>query len=330
MAYKINGKEVGNIGFGLMGLTWRPDHLSDEAIFPVLRQALASGCNCWNASPFYGTPDHNSLTVLRRYFEKYPEDADKALLNVKGCLRPGFKLDASADGVAWSIADSLAMLGGAAKIDQFEPARKDPKVDIETTVRSIAEHARRGDVGGVSLSEVSAQTIRRAAEVARIESVEVELSLWSTDPLENGVLETCGELGILVYAYAPLGRGMLAGGIKSPEDIVEGDLRKDYPRFQPGAFETNLRLVDEVKKLAAAKKCTPAQIAINWVLALSRRPGMPKIIPIPGASSVERVRENAVEIELSEDDMAELDRLIREFPPVGERYPEHGMALLDR
>lgn len=129
---------------------------------------------------------------------------------------------------------------------------------------------------------------------------------------------------------APLGRGMLGGKIKSIDDIPEGDHRRTFPRFQPDVFEANLRLTAEVEKLAAKKGCTPAQVAINWVLALSRRPGMPKIIPIPGASSVDKIRENAVEVDLTEEDMVEIERILKEFPVAGDRYAEHGMNLLDK
>ncbi len=122
---------------------------------------------------------------------------------------------------------------------------------------------------------------------------------------------------------------MLGGRIKSIDDIPEGDIRRTFPRFQPDVFEANLRLTSEVEKLAAKKGCTPAQVAINWVIALSRRPGMPKIIPIPGASSIERIRENAVEVDLSEEDMVEIERILKEFPVVGDRYHEHGMHMLD-
>lgn len=314
-------------------------------MFALFKEALALGCNCFNGGQFYGTPDHNSLTVLRRYYEKYPEDADKIVLNVKGCVRAGLQMDASSEGVRWSIEGSVAMIGGKGRIDQFESARRDPKVDIEETVAAIAEHVKSGHVGGISLSEVSAETIQRAAKVAKIEAVEVELSLWSTEPLENGVLQTCAELDIPVYAYcrlclrdlesgyllstAPLGRGILTGKVKSFDDIPESDFRRHLPRFQPDVFEANLRLTAEVEKLAAKKGCTPAQVAINWILALSRRPGMPRIIPIPGVSSIERLRENAVEVELTEEDMVEIERIVNEFPPVGNRYHDDGMKLLD-
>ena len=128
---------------------------------------------------------------------------------------------------------------------------------------------------------------------------------------------------------APLGRGALTGTLKSPEDIPKGDFRCNIPRFQGENFEANAKLWKEVEKLAQNKGCTPAQIAIGWLLALSRRPGMPKIIPIPGSTKVERVRENAKEVELTDDDMAVIDRILAEFPVIGERYGAAGMALLD-
>lgn len=122
---------------------------------------------------------------------------------------------------------------------------------------------------------------------------------------------------------------MLTGQIRSHADLPAHDFRRGLPRFQPDVFATNLRMAAEVQKLAARKGCTPGQVAIGWVLALGRRPGMPTIIPIPGASRPEQVRENAVEVELGEEDMAELERIVREFKPVGTRYSEHGMRSLD-
>ena len=267
-------------------------------------------------------------------------------------------LDGSPEFTRRSVENALRLIGGKGRIHQFEPARKDPKVDIEVTLGAITEYVETGDIGAIALSEVSANTIRRAAKVATIAAVEIELSLWSTEAIEDGVLQTCAELDIPVLAYgksaraqyahvhthrpvysrnyvfsrtlAPLGRGILTGKVKSLSDIPEGDFRRSLPRYKPDVFDANLRLVSEVEKLAASKGCTPAQIAINWILALSRRPGMPKIIPIPGAGSPERVRENAVELELTDEDMAEIDRIVRQFAPIGERYDAHGMAMVDK
>ncbi|CAP69339.1 uncharacterized protein PODANS_1_10030 [Podospora anserina S mat+] len=328
MPHTIQGKTIGNIGFGLMGLTWRPQPATNQEAIAAIREAVLNNMTYLNGGEFYGPPTHNSLTLLKAYYAQYPQDKDKILLNIKGCITPSFEVDSSPAGVAESVARSVEQIGGKGLIDQFEPARRDPKVEIEDTVAALQREVEKGNIRGISLSEVSAATIRRAAKVAKIESVEVELSLWQTEPLENGVLEACAELGIVVLAYSPLGRGMLTGQIKGWEDIPEGDYRRGLPRFQPEVFGKNMELVKEVQRLAERKGLTAAQIAINWVLALSRRPGMPVIIPIPGASKPERVRENAVEVELSEEDMREIETVLKTFEVVGERYNEHGMKML--
>jgi pyridoxine 4-dehydrogenase len=183
-------------------LTWRPEPLPDEQCFAAIKAALESGCNYMNGGEFYGPPDNNSLTLLKKYYEKYPEDQGKIVLNIKGCIdlakhRP----DSSPSGVKTSVENSVRQIGGKGRIDQFEPARKDPDTDIETTLAALQEQVNAGNIGGITLSEVSAATIRRAARVAKIEGVEVELSLWSTDPLENGVAQACAELDIPIIAY---------------------------------------------------------------------------------------------------------------------------------
>ncbi len=303
--------------------------MDDEEAFAVIKAALESGCNYMNGGEFYGPPDNNSLTLLNKYYEKYPEDQDKIVLNIKGCVGEHFKPDGSPAGVKKSVENSVRLVGGKGRIDQFEPARKDPTVDIETTIAALKEQVDAGNIGGITLSEVSAATLRRAAKVAKIEAVEVELSLWCTEPFENGLAAACAELDVPILAYSPLGKGILTGQIKSHADIPADDFRAMIPRFQPDVFDINLRMVAEVEKLAAKKGCTPGQVAIGWLLALSRRPGMPTIFPIPGASSPGRVKENAVEVELDDADMQELERIMKEFEIKGTRYPEQFMSALD-
>jgi pyridoxine 4-dehydrogenase len=164
---------------------------------------LASGATYWNAAPFYGTPEHNSLTIIRRYLDRYPEDADRIVLSVKGCLTLGRNppVDGSAAGTRASIEECLSILGDRVRIHQFEPARVDPLVPFEETVAAVAEFVKDGRIGGLGLSEVSASTIHRAAKVTKVTSVEVEVSLWQTEPLTNGVAEVCAELGIPIVAY---------------------------------------------------------------------------------------------------------------------------------
>ena len=229
--------------------------------------------------------------------------------------------DGTPEGIRKSIDYCLKILDGTKSIDMFECARVDPETPIETSIQALAECVKEDKIRAISLSEVGAATIRRAAKVHPIACVEVEMSLWSTNILENGVASTCAELKIPIAAYAPLGRGFLTGQVKSINDIPEGDIRKSLPRFQPEVFDENLKLVTEIKKLADKKGCTPGQIGIAWVKAQSGRPGMPIIVPIPGATTAERIKENMTDVMLTEADLAEIQSILDKFKPAGGRYP---------
>ncbi|KAI1125448.1 voltage-gated shaker-like K+ channel, subunit [Nemania abortiva] len=319
----ILGKEVGPIGFGLMGFTWRATPCPQEQAFEAMRAALKNGSNFWNGGEFYGTPEYNSLVLLERYFEKYPEDAEKVVLCIKGGANPKtHQMDASPENTRRTLDACIAQLGGRKKIDLFEFARRDPNVPMEETFKLIQEeYIDTGKLGGISLSEVRAETIHEAAKHTKIGAVEVELSLFSTDILENGVAAACAQYDIPVIAYSPIGRGMLTGKLKSVDDIKDGLFRTfQFPRFQPGNFEANLRLVERVEEIANAKGCTPAQLAINWTVAVSKRPGMPRIVPIPGATTVARVDENSKVVDLADEDMARIDAVLANFTPAGGRY----------
>lgn len=146
---------------------------------------------------------------------------------------------------------------------------------------------------------------------------------FSTEVLENGVAAACAQYGIPLVAYSPVGRGLLTGQIKKYEDIPEDSPYRNYPRFVPGNFETNMQLVRQVEGMAARKGCTPAQLAINWTRALSRRPGMPTIIPIPGATTASRVEENSKLVEITDEEMAEIDATLAKFTTAGSRYPDY-------
>ena len=148
---------------------------------------------------------------------------------------------------------------------------------------------------------------------------------FSTDVLEDGVAAACAQYGIPLIAYSPIGRGMLTGQFKKFEDLPKDSvlLHFNFPRFQPGNFEINVQLVKKVEEIAEKKYCTPAQLAINWTRALSRRPEMPTIIPIPGATTVARVEENSKPIDITDEEMAQINTILTKFPPAGERYPAH-------
>ena len=290
-----------------------------------MKAALDHGANAWNGGEFYGTTEYNSMHLLASYFRKYPDDAEKVVLSIKGGLR-GMVPDGGEENVRRSVDYCIEKLEGKKKLDIFECARVDPNTPIETTMRVLATYVKEGKLGGISLSEVKAETIRRAHKVHPICAVEVELSLWETDILTNGVASTCAELGIPIIAYSPLGRGFLTGQIKKYEDLGENDMRKRFPRFQKDVFGKNMELVEELEKLAKKKGCTPAQLALAWVRQLGEKEDMPVIIPIPGATTEARVTENMGVVRLSQEDMQEIDGILKDTVVLGDRYPKMMMS----
>ena len=295
-----------------------------------MRTALCHGANFWNGGEFYGPPEHNSLQLLNRYFTKYPEDAGKVVLSIKGDINPEtHQPDGSEEGVRKSVDNCIKLLDGRKHLDIFECARVDPKVPIETTIEALGKLVKEGKITGISLSEVKESTIRRAAQIHQICAVEVELSMWETDVLTNGVATACAELGIPLVAYSPLGRGFLTGEIRKLDDISEGDMRKTFPRFSKENFSKNLDLVHKVDAMAKKKGCKSSQLALAWVRQLSERPGMPTIIPIPGATTEARVTENMSMVRLSESDMKDIDKILESTIVEGHRYPSWAQGLLE-
>lgn len=194
---------------------------------------------------------------------------------------------------------------------------------MKVTFAEIQKYIDAGKLGGISLSEVNAQTIHDAVKLTSVTAVEVELSLFSTHVLENGVAAACAQYGIPLIAYSPLSRGMLTGQINSLSDLPDGDIRRHFPRFSPDNFEHNITMAHRVKELAHKKGVTPGQFAIAWTRALSKRPGMPTIIPIPGATTADRVTENCKLVELTDDEMAVIDGILDKMDIKGARYPAH-------
>lgn len=315
------------ISTGMTTYVWT---MPDEEAFKVLKAALAAGVNIWNGADFYGTPSSNSLHLLARYFAKYPEDADKVVVVIKSGVMDmrKFLIDGSPETVRSLVANANKILGAYKKIDVFGIARVDPKVPVEETVKTLAELKDKGEIGGILLSEVGAATIHRAAAVAKIELVEEEVSLWATDIFDNGVAAACAELKIPIVAHTPLGAGMLTGTIKTLDNLTAPHLLH-FPRFQPANFQKNLDLVTELEKLAKSKGITPAQLALSWLKIQSKKPAVPLIIPISGARSAERVKENTTTVDLSDEDLKAIQTILDSFPPQGDRYPELGMKLVE-
>lgn len=293
-----------------------------------MKKSLEVGANCWNGGEIYGSPEANSLQLLNAYFKKYPEDADKVLISIKGGCVPGTfaQPDGSPKNVRRSIDECLKWLGDT-KLDLFECARVDPKVPVEESVGVIAEYVKAGKVGGVSLSEVGADTIRRVLKVTKVAAVEVEFSLLATDILSNGIAEVCAENNIPILAYSPLCRGFLTGGWKKAEDVPER--LRVFPKFTGEAFTENRKLADEVERIAKEKGASVSQIALGWIRAVSGKNGLPTIIPIPGATTPERVVENMSPVDLSSDDLERIQKITSTFKASGDRYPEMVKHLIN-
>lgn len=261
---------------------------------------------------------------MARYFTQYPEDADKVVL----CIKSGvadmktFRMDCSPENMRKAVDRCNKILGGVKKIDVFGPARVDPNVPVEETIKVLGELVEEAKIGGIQLSEVSVATITRAVKVHKVEMVEAEVSLWATDIFSNGVAESCHELDIVICGHTPLGAGMLTGQIKSLDDMPANDYHRHFPRFRTENFAKNLELVKEVEKLAKEKGCTTAQLALSWVKRKN-------VVPIAGARSVERAKENAVTVELAEGDLEVVEGILKSFPIAGTRYPEAAMKLAE-
>jgi aryl-alcohol dehydrogenase-like predicted oxidoreductase len=256
---------------------------------------------------------------------------DRVILATKfGIVRdPAHPMARSVNGrpdyVKKSCEGSLRRLG-VDHIDLYYQHRVDPNTPIEETIGAMAQLVTEGKVRYLGLSEASPQTLRRAMKVHPVSALQTEYSLWSRDP-EQEILATCRELGIGFVAYSPLGRGFLAGQFRRFEDLPEDDYRRLTPRFQGENFQRNLDLVRRVEEIAKEKHCKASQLALAWVLAQGE-----DIIPIPGTKRRKYLEENvdAINLKLSQDDLARIDEV---FPPdvaAGKRYPEQMMAAVDR
>ncbi|KAL4998897.1 NADP-dependent oxidoreductase domain-containing protein [Aspergillus recurvatus] len=317
------GKIVGPIGFGLMGFSrpWAPVEYSVAT--KVMKTALEQGATFWNGGLHYGAPTSNSLHLLKHYFNQHPEDAEKVVLSIKGCYDISTHTpDCSPGGIRVSVDKALAILDGVKEIDIFECARVDPNVPIETSIATLAQLVKEGKIGGVGISEASAATIRRAHAVHPLAAAEIELSLFTMEPLQNGIVDACRELNIPIIAYSPLGRGWLTGHIRRHSDLAVTDMRRMLPRFQPNVFENNFRLVEAVEGIAQRKGVTVAQVAISWVRAQGA-------IPIPGATTEERVLENLRDVTLTPEELDEIQTVLEGLKVKGHRYGGQHEKLLN-
>lgn len=313
--------KVGPTGYGLMGFTWTlGQRVPQEQYDQCLTQAIKDGATFWNSGDFYGRPDpEENIALLAKFFEAHPDLKDKVYLSVKGGVDPKtWHPSDSVDSVPRSLNVIKKVLGGVKPLDMFTLARLG-EIDIEVWMQALKTGVEAGLVKDICLSEVSADSIRRAHKIYPIAAVEIEFSLFSREAENNGVFEACKELGIPVIAYSPLGKGLLTGKI-DVSNLHENDMRRHFDGFQQAHFDKNQLLVQEIAQLAEKKNATPGQIALSWIRSVSGTGKYPVIIPIPGSTNPMRVHENNTHIELSAEDLKEIDSHLSGFERSGHRY----------
>src|SRR5262245_39312340 len=299
--------------------------MNDDESIKVIQRYLDAGGNFLDTADMYGVGRNEVLVGKAIKARRNQVVLATKFGNVRGPKGEFLGVRGDPQYVRECCDASLKRLG-VDHIDLYYQHRVDPKTPIEDTVGAMAELVKAGKVRHLGLSEAAPATIRRAAKVHPIAALQTEYSLWSREPGE-GVLPTVRELGIGFVAYSPLGRGFLTGQFKRFEDLPADDYRRNSPRFQGENFQKNLDLVKKIGEMARAKGCTPAQLALAWVLSWGE-----DVVPIPGTKRVKYLDENlgALRVRLTPDELAQIDAILPAGAAAGDRYGAQAMQAVNR